>query len=153
MTKPTRCLVHATALAAEGRAALIMGPSGAGKSDLALRVITTPFVDAGRLIMFSLIADDQVVVERIGDRLVASPPPTIAGKLEVRGIGIVALPHLSRAELRLAVRLRPAAEIERLPSVARHELLGLDLPLVDIDAREAGAAPRLVLALLGAGND
>jgi len=44
-------LVHATAIAIDGRAVLLRGPSGAGKSDLALRLI-----DAGA----RLVADDQV---------------------------------------------------------------------------------------------
>lgn len=141
--------MHATAIAAEGRAAIIMGESGAGKSDLALRALTSPFVDAGRLITAWLVADDQVVVERVGDRLVASPPPAIAGKLEVRGIGIVEFPHVSGVELQLAVRLRPVQEIERLPVGERYGLLGLGLPLVEIDGGEPGAVARLMLALLG----
>lgn len=152
MSQPARCLIHATAIAAAGRAALIIGPSGSGKSDLALRAITTPFIDNGRLVEVALVADDQVVVEAIDGRLVASAPATIAGKLEVRGIGIMDFPHKVAADLVLVVMLRPADEIERLPSgKARHTLLGIDLPQVEIDAREPGAAARLVLALLRVG--
>lgn len=153
MSKPASCLVHATAIAAAGRAALIMGPSGAGKSDLALRAITTPFIHDGRLLDVELVSDDQVVIERIDDRLVASPPPTIAGKLEVRGIGIMDFPHVARADLALAVKLRAASEIERLPPHgAQHVLLGVGLPLVEIDAREPGASARLLLALVRLGR-
>src|ERR671921_1688971 len=72
--------VHASTVAVDGRAVLIMGPSGSGKSDLALRLL-----DRG----FTLVSDDQTIVRREGERLIASAPPTIAGKLEIRGIGIV----------------------------------------------------------------
>src|SRR5262249_5399851 len=121
-------------------------------SDLALRAITTPFVDNGRLVEVALVADDQVVVEAIEGRLVASAPVTIAGKLEVRGIGIMDFPHQSTADLGLAVMLRPADQIERLPPAgARHAVLGIGLPQVEIDAHEPGAAARLVLALLRLG--
>ena len=64
--------VHASTVAIDGRAVLISGPSGSGKSDLALRLL-----DRG----FSLVSDDQTHVRREGDRLIASPPPNIAGKL------------------------------------------------------------------------
>jgi serine kinase of HPr protein (carbohydrate metabolism regulator) len=74
--------LHASAVAIDGRAVLLMGPSGAGKSDLALRLL-----DRG----FTLVSDDQTLVRREGARLLASAPDTIAGKLEIRGIGIVAL--------------------------------------------------------------
>ena len=66
---------------------LITGPSGSGKSDLALRLL-----DRG----FTLVSDDQTIVRRDGDRLIASAPPTIAGKLEIRGIGIVEMEHVER---------------------------------------------------------
>ena len=78
--------VHASTVALEGRAVLISGPSGSGKSDLALRLL-----DRG----FSLVSDDQTLVRRERDRLVASPPPNIAGKLEIRGIGIVDMDNLT----------------------------------------------------------
>src|SRR3954466_2404822 len=72
--------VHASTVASEGRAVLITGPSGSGKSDLALRLL-----DRG----FTLVSDDQTLVRRTGDRLIASAPAALAGKLEIRGIGIV----------------------------------------------------------------
>ena len=79
--------VHASTVASDGRAVLISGPSGSGKSDLALRLL-----DRG----FTLVSDDQTIVRRDGDRLVASAPPTIKGKLEIRGIGIVEMNTVER---------------------------------------------------------
>src|SRR3954454_8456456 len=72
--------VHASTVAIDGRAVLVTGPSGTGKSDLALRLL-----DRG----FTLVSDDQTIVKKDGNRLLASAPPNIAGKLEIRGIGIM----------------------------------------------------------------
>src|SRR5207237_6122820 len=77
--------VHASTVALDGRAVLITGPSGSGKSDLALRLL-----DRG----FTLVSDDQTIVRKDGDRLLASAPPTIAGKLEIRGIGIIEMERI-----------------------------------------------------------
>ncbi len=116
---------------------LITGPSGAGKSDLTLRLL-----DRG----FTLISDDQTIVRLDGDRLIASPPPTIAGKLEIRGIGIVDLEHESDVPVALLVEL--TSDIQRLPDDMRERpLLGVMLPLISIDAMAASAPSKVALAL------
>ena len=130
--------LHASAVAAEGRAVLITGPSGSGKSDLALRLL-----DRG----FTLVSDDQTIVKRDGDRLLASPPPTIAGKLEIRGIGIVDMDHVSDLPVALIVELT-VDEIQRLPDDSRERpILGVSLPIVTIDAMTASAPSKVELAL------
>jgi serine kinase of HPr protein (carbohydrate metabolism regulator) len=95
------------------------------------------------------VADDQVAVRRAGDRLLAAAPPPLAGKLEIRGLGIVDVAPQPEAALRLAVRLTPAAEIERLPDLARArmEILGIAIPLVLIDPASASAPARIRAAL------
>lgn len=129
--------IHATTVARDGRAVLISGPSGSGKSDLALRLM-----DRG----FRLVSDDQTLVRRDGERLIASAPPTIAGKLEVRGIGIVDVETVSDVAVALLVEL--TSDIQRLPDDARERpLLGISLPLVSIDAMTASAAAKVALAL------
>ena len=129
--------IHASTVASDGRAVLIAGPSGSGKSDLALRLL-----DRG----FTLVSDDQTIVRRDGDRLVASAPPTIKGKLEIRGIGIVEMDTVDDIPVALFVEL--TSEIMRLPDDRRERpVLGVDLPLVSVDALTASAASKVALAL------
>jgi len=129
--------VHASTVAIDGRAVLITGPSGSGKSDLALRLIDRGFI---------LVGDDRTIVRRDGERLVASAPARIAGKLEVRGIGIIEMETASDLPVALLVEL--TSEIERLPEDNRTSaMLGVSLPLVSIDAQAASAPAKVALAL------
>jgi serine kinase of HPr protein (carbohydrate metabolism regulator) len=129
--------VHASTVAIEGRAVLISGASGSGKSDLALRLL-----DRG----FTLVSDDQTIVRRDGIRLIASAPPTIAGKLEIRGIGIVDMETVSDVPVALIVEL--TSDIQRLPDDSRERpLLGISVPLISIDAMTASAPSKVALAL------
>lgn len=145
-------LIHASAVAIEDRVALIRGPSGSGKSDLALRCLglaTSPLVPAP----FRLVADDCVLLVREGDALIARPAPTIAGRLEVRGVGIVAVPHLAEGRVRLVVDLCQASDIDRLPDPAPlATLAGIDLALVRLAPFEASAPLKLALALTRLGG-
>ena len=114
-----------------GDALLLLGPPGAGKSDLLLRLI-----DKG----FTLVADDQVLIE---DGM-ASPPPALAGLLEVRGLGLFRLPFIAPARLRLVILLS-GTMAERLPTPRQHP--ELNLPEITLDATHPAAAARAALAL------
>jgi len=122
--------IHASCAARDGAGVLLLGPPGSGKSDLVLRLL-----DRG----FMLVADDRVEVEDG----VARSPSQLAGLLEVRGFGVVRLPHVRSARLVLAVELGTSAP--RLPAPATHCELGL--PLIVLDARSPSAAQRVALAL------
>ncbi|MBW0007359.1 MAG: HPr kinase/phosphatase C-terminal domain-containing protein [Sphingomonas sp.] len=130
--------LHCSTVAQDGRAVLITGPSGSGKSDLTLRLI-----DRG----YDLVSDDQTVIKKDGERIIASAPPTIAGKLEVRGIGIVEMERVDSAPVALIVELT-SSEIQRLPDDSRERpLLGIKVPLVSVDAMTASAPSKVALAL------
>jgi HPr kinase/phosphorylase len=133
-----RLLLHATAVAIGGRAILLRGASGSGKSDLALRLI-----DAGA----RLVADDQSELCREGDRVIVRAPATIAGLIEVRGLGILRLDALAEAPVTLVVDLVAAKAVERLPAQQVECILGLAFPLIAVRPFEASAAAKLRLAL------
>jgi serine kinase of HPr protein (carbohydrate metabolism regulator) len=143
-------LVHGTCVALGRRAALLRGGSGAGKSDLALRFLSLP-AEAG--LALSLVADDQVEIEANGEQaLIASAPATLAGKLEVRGLGIVTVPHLAEASLVLAVDLVEPGNVPRMPPETAEtvSIAGVALPLLRLAPFEASAPLKLKMALLSA---
>ena len=129
--------LHASTVALDGRAVLITGISGAGKSDLALQLI-----DRG----FTLVSDDQTIVQKRGERLHASAPATIRGKLEIRGLGIVPMPAIEDIPVALVVEL--ASDIQRYPSDSRERMIcGLSVPLISVDAKTASAPSKVSIAL------
>jgi serine kinase of HPr protein (carbohydrate metabolism regulator) len=130
--------VHGTSVALDGGGVLLRGPSGSGKSDLALRLI-----DQGA----RLVADDQTELAADGDGVGMSAPAAIAGQIEVRGLGIVVVPAVAAAALRLVVDLVPADAVERLPERRSCTLLGRAFPLLALAAFEASAPAKLRLAL------
>ena len=129
--------LHASTVSLDGRAVLISGPSGSGKSDLALRLL-----DRG----FTLVSDDRTIVRKEGNKLIASAPETIKGKLEIRGIGIVETETVSDIPVAMVVEL--TSDIQRLPDDARERLiLGTTIPLITIDAMTASAPSKVAMAL------
>lgn len=147
MTAPRECLVHATAVAIGGSAALLRGPSGSGKSDLALRFVSA-FAAEGAC----LVADDQTVVCRVDAGLEVRAPGTIAGLIEVRGVGAVSIPHGDGAALKLLVDLAQGDAVPRMPPdpPERESLLGCALPVALLAPFEASAPIKLKLLLTGA---
>jgi HPr kinase/phosphorylase len=148
-------LVYGTCVALGGRAAILQGPSGSGKSDLALRFLALSMnLDALGTGEGSaperpmLVSDDQVIVRSINGRLFVRPPGAIAGKLEVRGLGIIDVPHRSEAELRLMVALTTPENVPRIPTAKPVVmLLGAPTPLIKLAPFDASAPIKLRLAL------
>lgn len=149
MSRPSSAteLVHATALALGGKAALIRGASGSGKSDLALRCIAqSPLAHIPD--RAELVADDQVQCARTADGIEVSPPATLAGKIEVRGLGILTLRYRPSARLALVVDLVAIEAVERYPLESlTAEYLGISLPVIRLAPFEASAPVKLILAL------
>lgn len=132
--------IHATSIAYNDMGVLILGKAGSGKSDLALRMI----MNKGAV----LIADDRTNVEVVGGNIFASCPESIQGLLEVRGVGIKKLPHISDLPVKLIIQLVDNRdEIERLPVIDYDELEGIKLPLLKLFAFDASAPEKLVIKI------
>lgn len=143
-------LIHGTCLAIGGEGVLLLGQPGSGKSDLALRLIDGAGSGlSGQMRGAMLVADDQVLIRRAEGRLIVSAPAALEGKLEIRGLGIASLPIERDVPLRLAIRLTPAPDIERLPDLekSRMDILGLAIPLVLLDPEKPSAPARVRAAL------
>jgi serine kinase of HPr protein (carbohydrate metabolism regulator) len=129
--------VHASCVSIHGRGVLISGPSGSGKSDLALRLI-----DRGA----RLVSDDYTAIRRVGDRLLANAPESIAGRIEIRGVGIITFP--ADAEIPVCLVALLDSTPERLPDgPGRHMLLDVGIPAFALAALEASAPIKLEQAL------
>ncbi|HEX8584612.1 MAG TPA: HPr kinase/phosphatase C-terminal domain-containing protein [Allosphingosinicella sp.] len=129
--------IHACCVAIGGRGVLIAGPSGTGKSDLALRLL-----DRGAV----LVSDDYTLLEARDGRLFASPPGTIAGKVEIRGVGIVERPFL--ADIPVALLIDVGRPPERLPEAGSRTIGDITVPSVALAALEASAPIKVEAALL-----
>ena len=103
-----------------------------------------------------LVADDQVLVGSNGSgELVASAPPAIAGKIEVRGLGIIEVPALAEARLALVCDLVATKEVPRMaPEPAERTVIaGVPVRVLKLDPFEASAPLKLKMALLWATRD
>jgi len=133
-------LLHATCVALGGSGVLLRGRPGAGKSDLALRLI-----DEGA----ALVADDYCEIDVARDTLIARAPCRIAGKMEIRGIGIIARDFVPSAPVALVIDLVPGGDIPRMPDVTTTAIEGVTLPWAALDPFTASATAK-VRALLDA---
>ncbi|MDR3518826.1 MAG: HPr kinase/phosphatase C-terminal domain-containing protein [Azospirillaceae bacterium] len=129
-------LIHGTCVAGAGIGILLRGPSGSGKSDLALRLINDGF---------RLVADDQVLLQREGDTVTASPPAVLAGLIEVYGVGIMPMPHESRAIVALVVDLVAPDAVERMPQPDYCRLLEREIRRIDLAPFQVAAPAKLRL--------
>ena len=130
--------IHASCVAINGHGVLLLGKSGAGKSELALRLI-----DEGA----KLVADDRTDLFVRNGALMARAPATIAGLLEIRGLGIIACPFAKNAKLALVVEL--GGEGPRLPRPRFYNapLPGRPVPIITLDGHAAAATARIRTAL------
>lgn len=129
--------LHVSSVARNGVAILISGPSGSGKSDLALRLI-----DRGA----RLVSDDYTIVRRVKGQLLASAPDTIAGRMEVRGLGIVEFDRVDDVPVGLFVDL--GAPVERMPEAIDSVVVaGVTLPSIALHGHESSTPIKVELAL------
>lgn len=132
--------IHASCVAYYNQGVLIYGKSGLGKSDLCLRMI----MDKGA----KLVADDRVDIYVKNGVLKGRVVDTIAGLLEVRGVGLARFEHQKSVRLKLAVELvRDTSEIERLPNADFFEYEGVKIRKIKLCAFEASAVDKIIIAL------
>jgi NAD(P)-dependent dehydrogenase (short-subunit alcohol dehydrogenase family) len=133
--------IHASCVAIRGKGVLLIGASGAGKSALALQLI-----DTGA----KLVADDRCDLSARGGKLIAAAPVSIAGLMELRGIGIVQMPYAKSIGVVLAVKLGKSRE--RLPPPAFYQPPApledvRPVPLIVVNASDIAAGARIRAAL------
>lgn len=131
MTAPTRsderdeaagarqtAIIHATTVSVGNSGLLIIGASGAGKSALALQMMA---------LGAELVADDRTTLTAASeDVLLATAAPNIAGRIEARGLGILAVDATPVAAIQAIVDL-DRVETERFPAGHWAEVLGIRL--------------------------
>ena len=127
---------HANALLLGATGLLLRGASGAGKSALTLELIARARLrgDFARL-----IGDDRVTLEDCTGRLIARPHALAAGRIELRGLGIVREPFEPAGVICGVVDLAPPGEPPpRRPSAcdATTQLPGLRLPRCFAELRD-----------------
>jgi hypothetical protein len=135
--------LHGTAVEIDGWAVLLTGAAGSGKSDLALRLL-----DRGA----QLVGDDYVDLGHAGEFLLIRPAKELAGKLEIRGIGIVEVAYRAESPLRLIAEL--GEDGERHPtSWPLREKGGWAIPAMRLNAFAASAPIKIERALKSVVDD
>jgi serine kinase of HPr protein (carbohydrate metabolism regulator) len=135
--------IHATAVLIGTRAVLIRGPAGSGKSRLAFAAIEA--ARSGLLHFARLVGDDRVHVEAAHGRLLVRPADTLAGLIEIRGLGIRRMPYEPLAVTGLVIDLA-VADAERLPAPSEATIACIALPRRAVAPGE-DALPILLAAL------
>ncbi len=111
--------IHASCVAYEGRAVLIVGSSGRGKSSLALQLLA---------LGAKLVADDRTVLCVENHEVYASAPDATKGLIEARGVGILKAEYTGPTPVALVVDLEQD-ETDRLPKPCTTELMGHAIPI------------------------
>jgi HPr kinase/phosphorylase len=129
--------IHASCIAFGAVGVVLRGASGSGKSDLAFRLI-----EAGAV----LVADDRVELGVEVGRLIAAAPAELAGRLELRGLGLVELPYVSNITVELIADLVSPADIERLPLPGWEDCAGVQIRKVAVAPFEHTAVAKIRIA-------
>jgi HPr kinase/phosphorylase len=114
--------VRGGCVAVGARGLLITGAPGAGKSSIALHLMAFGA---------ALVSDDATCLSRPDEGApMARAPEAIAGRIEARGIGILAAATPAPSVRLAAILDLDVVETERLPPERRRSLLGFSLPLL-----------------------
>jgi len=130
--------LHGTSVEIKGKAALITGKPGSGKSSLALQLL-----DRGAL----LVSDDQTHLVLEDGHIIVSPPASLQGMMEVRGIGICQFPYQEKSVLKLFVEICDQRDCERLPEPTFKEYYGIKVPYLKISKGDPLGAIKVELKI------
>ncbi|WP_246139476.1 HPr kinase/phosphorylase [Falsiphaeobacter marinintestinus] len=111
--------LHASCVALDGRALLIVGKSGSGKSALALSLMAMGA---------DLVADDRTILRRDQSQVIAYAPDAIKGLIEARCVGLLQATPCALAQVVAIVDL-DRTETQRLPTLRKSDLLGQSVTL------------------------
>lgn len=133
-------VIHATTIAVESRAILLMGRSGSGKSSLGLELMA---------LGAALVADDRTELFVQDGALFARAPAVLRGLIEARGIGLLNAETCGAAQVVAAMDLSHT-ETDRLPEYRQTAFLGHVLPLLHTPV--SGPTAAALLQYLKAGR-
>lgn len=136
---------HACALEINEIGILIKGHSGTGKTSLMLSLLERAKLENLNGLM---IADDQVILKRDQNQLIANTPKSIAGLIELRGHGIIKKPYKPSCDIKLIVHILEDEKIDRMPEQKYYNFEDLDLPMVEVPQKHENQAVRIVFAWL-----
>jgi serine kinase of HPr protein (carbohydrate metabolism regulator) len=132
---------HGTLVEWQGHGILLIGGSETGKSDLALRLL-----GLGAM----LIADDYVILEEIAGKLRGTVPKTNAGKIEVRGVGIVQKKYKKETNITLVLELTfDSSNVTRMPEARFFYYRDVKIPLFIFYSFEVSACEKIQTILEG----
>ncbi len=132
--------MHASFVLWRNKGILFRGKSGSGKSELALK-----FIENKNAV---LVADDVVELKVRQNKLLGSSPQNIRGLLEIRNVGISRYEYAKEATVSLLVNLLPAKEnLERLPKNKTENILGVEIPAIDLYAEDTTILEKIIVKL------
>lgn len=132
--------MHASFVLWHNKGILFRGKSGSGKSELALK-----FIENKNAV---LVADDVVELKVRQNKLWGSSPQNIRGLLEIRNVGISRYEYAEEATVSLLVNLLPAKEnLERLPKNKTENILGVEIPAIDLYAEDTTILEKIIVKL------
>ena len=137
---------HGCMLDYRGVGVLIMGDSGSGKSEVAIGLL-----ERGG----ALVADDMVILRKVGNELIASTKEFSRGFIEMRGIGIINVANIfglgcirPSKRLDLVITLKPYSDLNKVDrlGVSRktYSILGWEVTHVEIPVAPGRDTTRLV---------
>lgn len=115
---------HGVLMGMYGLGVMITGASGIGKSECALDLIARGHY---------LVSDDQIILKKIGDKLVGSSPELTREHLEIRGLGIINIRDLfGVSAVGKPKQIELVIEVKKWTEVVEVERLGLDRAVEEI---------------------